>query len=187
MRVLIISEDPTLDQHILKPVIAKIFDDLGRTARVEVLTDPHLGSASEALDPKKVREIVDDNRMTDIFILAVDRDCDRTGHSTKVATRENEQAGKVIGVLAWQEVEVWALALFRGGLSDSWAAIRGHCDPKEAYWDPFVKAKGWLGEVGKGRKKAMRNLGLEWSGLLQVCPEIAELRDRIRTHLEARP
>ena len=41
MRVLIIPEDPTLDQHVVKPVVQRIFSDLGRTARVDVLTDPH--------------------------------------------------------------------------------------------------------------------------------------------------
>jgi len=77
VRALIIPEDPTLDRHVLKPVVQRIFADLGRTARVEVLTDPHLSGISRALDRSAVDEIVEDNRMVDLFLLIVDRDCDR--------------------------------------------------------------------------------------------------------------
>lgn len=115
----------------------------------------------------------------------VDRDCDRMGHETKTAARESEHPHKLVAALAWQEIEVWALALHRQKLKAPWATVRAECDPKEAYWDPLVQAEGWLATVGKGRKKAMRELGKGWSGLLQVCPEIAALRDRVRTHLEA--
>ena len=44
MRVLIIPEDPTLDRHVLQPIIEGVFDDLKRPARVDVLNDPHLHS-----------------------------------------------------------------------------------------------------------------------------------------------
>lgn len=94
MRVLIVPEDPTLDQHILKPVVAHIFEDLGLRARVDVLPDPHITSASQALNPTVVRQIVEDNPMIDVFVLAVDRDCDRQGHSARLGEREKEHPGK---------------------------------------------------------------------------------------------
>lgn len=185
MRVLIIPEDPTLDQHILKPIVEKVFDDLERTHRVEVLRDPHLSSASQALNQQVVEQIVRDNPMIDVFILAVDRDCDRDTHTAKLAARVKEHPTKLVGVLAIEEVEVWALALNRKDLDVGLAKVRAECDPKERFWDPFVTKKGWLGTVGKGRKKAMHSLAGGWSGLLQVCPEIAEFRERVRAHLEA--
>jgi len=37
MKVMIIPEDPTLDQYILKPVIEAVFKDLNRVAHVQVL------------------------------------------------------------------------------------------------------------------------------------------------------
>jgi hypothetical protein len=43
-RVLVIPEDPTHDQYILKPVVEAMFRSLGKpNARVEVLKDPHWG------------------------------------------------------------------------------------------------------------------------------------------------
>lgn len=44
-----------------------------------------------------------------------------------------------------------------------------------------------LGEEGASSEaKTMRGLGAGWKGLLQVCPELQELRDRIRGWLESR-
>ncbi len=39
MKVLVIAEDPTYDQYILKPIGERIFRDLDRPVRVEVLRD----------------------------------------------------------------------------------------------------------------------------------------------------
>ncbi len=179
MKVLIIPEDPALDSHVLKPVVERIFAELGRVARVDVLTDPHLRGVAQALDADTVRQIVEDNRMVDLFLLMVDRDCDRDGNVAKAAGRVSAHAGKLLACLAEQEVEVWPLALHRDDVGAPWREVHAHCDPKEAYWDPFVAKKRWLGEVGKGRKRAMRELGAGWSGLLKLCPEIARLQDDI--------
>lgn len=187
MRVLVIPEDPTLDQYVVKPIIERIFLDLGRTARVDILNDPHISGAAQALDPALISEIIGDNAMIDLFLLVVDRDCDRMGHEAKTRARESEHPGKLIAALAWQEIEVWALALHRQMLPDRWPRIRTECDPKERYWDPLVRDQGWLGTVGKGRKKAMRGLGAGWSGLRQVCPEIEALRERIEAWLQTAP
>ncbi len=186
MRVLIIPEDPTLDQYVLKPIVQRIFDDLGQRARVDVLTDPHLSGISQALHPTTVDEVLEDNPMIDLFLLMVDRDCDRFRNTKKALARQAEHPGKLIAVLAWQEVEVWALALHRSDLGAGWSAVRDECDPKERYFDPFIVQQGWLETVGKGRKRAMRHLGRSWSGLLQVCPEIADLKASIRRWLKTR-
>lgn len=186
MRVLIIPEDPTLDQHVLRPVVQKIFEDLGRPARVEVLTDPHISGISVALDPGQIAAILEDNRMIDLFLLMVDRDCDRYGNEAKAAARRSEHAGRLISALAWQETEVWPLALHREQLRDSWAEVRADCDPKERYFDPFIAEQGWAGTVGRGRKRAMRDLGRGWRGLLSVCPEPAELKEEIQRWLRER-
>lgn len=106
MRVLIIPEDPTLDQYVLKPIVERIFGDLGKKARVDVLRDPHITGASQALDKDFIAEIVVDNPMIDLFLLMVDRDCDRMTHQAKVDARQGEHPQKLIGALAWQEVEV---------------------------------------------------------------------------------
>lgn len=186
MRVLIIPEDPTLDQYVLKPVVERIFADLGRPARVEVLRDPHLSGVDQALDEGMVAGIVEDNRMIDLFLLMVDRDCDRMNNTARSGARRQEHAERIVVGLAWQEVEVWPLAIHRAEVLTPFREVRAHCDPKEAFWDPFVVHKGWLGEVGKGRKKAMRNLGSAWSGVLKGCPEIAELKEELKRWVEMR-
>jgi hypothetical protein len=186
MRVLIIPEDPTLDRYVVQPIVERIFHDLGRTARVEVLTDPHLSGVEQALDSKVVAGILEDNRMIDLFLLVVDRDCDRRGDTNKAITRQQEHPDKLVAALALEELEVWALAPHRAELPNSWSQVRSECDPKERYSDPFVESKGWLATVGKGRKKAMRDLGNAWAGVLSVCPEIAALKSAIQKWLSTR-
>lgn len=180
MRVLIVPEDPTNDQYILKPVVERIFADLGRRATVEVLRDPHLRGVSEALDKTVLEGIVADNRMVDLFLVIADRDCDRLGASTKAAAREADFPGKVLVCLAEQEAEVWALALYRAEISAAWGDVRAECDPKELYFDAFVRAKGWDTLLGEGRKHAMRALaGASWRGFKAACTEIETLQQKI--------
>ena len=75
------------------------------------------------------------------------------------------------------------LALHRQELRVPWSEVRAHRDPKEAYAEPFLRQKKWNVGPGGGRKRAMRELGRSWSGLLQVCPELTELKDRIAAWL----
>lgn len=190
---MIIPEDPTLDRYILQPIVERIFEDLGRKARVEVLRDPHLRGVDEAFE--KVSEIIADRSgMFQLFLLLLDRDCNdgrRPGRNNVAMAeqRESEHPGVLLTCLAVEEVEVWMLALHRDELKQtlgaSWPEVREHCDPKERYAEPFLKGKGWLSTLGKGRKKAMEGLGSEWQGLLQVCPEIAELKRRIAEWLDS--
>jgi len=183
MKVLVIPEDPTLDQHILKPIVESLLEDLGRRARVAILQDPHLTGVSEALDQKMVERIISENPMEDLFLLMVDRDGDRLGNSELAKAREAEHPRKLIACLALEEIEVWMLALHREELDVSWSEVRAHHDPKEEYAQPFLSRKGWTMQVGRGRKRAMRELATRWKSLLTVCPEIAELRDRLRERL----
>jgi hypothetical protein len=94
VRALILLEDPTLDQYVVRPVVERIFSDLGVTGSVEVLRDPHLAGAKQALDKDIVAAVVADNRMVDLFVLVVDRDCDRQMHANKAAARCAEHPGQ---------------------------------------------------------------------------------------------
>jgi hypothetical protein len=185
VKVLVIPEDPTLDQHILKPIAEALFRDLGRKARVDVLQDPHLSGVDEALSSEVLKAIVAENPMVDVFLVLVDRDCNRMKNEERAAHREAEHPGRLVACLAVEEVEVWMLALHRDELGGRWPEVRSDCDPKERYADPFLREKGWLTEVGRGRKRAMRELPTRWASLLSVCPELAALRERLRTLLVA--
>ena len=181
MKVLVILEDPTLDQYVVKPIVEKLLDDLGKIARVEVLRDPHLRGQQEALDAHVLAEIVEDNPMVDLFLLMVDRDCNRLGAEEKVAVRESEHDRRLVGCVAIEELEVWMLGLYdQKHLPAPWKEIRRHCDPKEQYAEPFLAQAGWSTYVGRGRKRAMDALGRGGlRRLLTRCEELRALRVRL--------
>jgi hypothetical protein len=124
VKVLVVPEDPMLDQYILNPVVERLFADLGLSARVDVLWKPRLRSVNQALDPSMVRHVIGTFSMIDLFLLTVDRDADE--HRAKRArTLETEHPGRLFACLAVEEVEVWMLALHRDRLPSRWAEIRG--------------------------------------------------------------
>jgi hypothetical protein len=182
VKVLIIPEDQLHDRYIACPVIQALLEDLGITARVDVLPEPRLRGFSQALDPKMIAAIVADNPMVDLFLLIVDRDCDRNGADAKASTIAARHAGRLLACVAIQELEVWMLALH---LQSEWSAeIRSHCDPKERWADPLLERLGTEGP-GAGRKKAMRALKGKWRSLRSRCPELADLQAAIKAWREA--
>ena len=189
MKVLIIPEDPALDQHILKPIVERIFKDLGKTARVEVLQNPRLRGVAQALDKKQVDDIVDNYSMHDLFLLMVDNDCDES-HASLATQRVREHEGRLIACLAKEEVEVWMLALHRDYLKKELGVgvreVREHCDPKEAFAEPFLRRLSGQPLLGGGRKKAMRAAEKSWRGLFSVCEELDQLKNDIQAWLTAR-
>lgn len=186
MRVLIIPEDRTRDQYIAKPVVERMFESLERAATVEVLADPHLRGIDDALDQGVVRDVIEDNRMVQMFILLVDRDCDRENAVARAAEREREHSSCMLTCLAVEEIEVWLLAV-QDAFVVPWSAVRGHCDPKEAYALPFLREQGWSDQVGDGYKRAMRELSGKWATLASRCPEVADLTRRVEQWLAAHP
>lgn len=174
MKVLVIPEDQQLDQYILKPVLEMLFADLGLKARLSILPEPRLRGATAALDRDIVGGIVRDNPMEDLFLLIVDRDCNRTNHEALAKQRQLEHPKKLIACLAWQEVEVWMLALYKDRLGVSFTEVRAECDPKERFADPLLNELGREGP-GQGRKNAMRALRKKWQSLRGTCPELNEL------------
>lgn len=183
MKVLVIPEDQELDQYIVKPVVELLLSEAGVTAKVEVLPEPRLRGASDALNAATLREIVVDNPMVDLFLLLVDRDCDRDSNEAKVRTREQEHAGRLLACCAWQEIEVWMLAAHKEKLDATWNEVRSECDPKERFAEPLLKSLGSSGP-GRGRKAAMRSVKL--SSLL-TCGELEQLRVRLIDWRDARP
>ena len=188
MKVLVIPEDPTLDQYVLKPVVEHLFKDLKRSARVFVLQDPHLRGVSEALDRRIIGEILEERPMIDLFLLIVDRDCE-DGRQTQLdarITQARESGRCLLGCLAIEEVEVWALALHRSELSAAWSEVRKECHPKERYFEPLTREKRWQEGPGRGRASAMAGLAGNWRSLRRVCDELQKLQDEVAKWLENR-
>lgn len=179
MKVLVIPEDQRLDRYIVQPVIAALFGELEIPARIDVLPEPQLRGANDALDQELLAEIITANPMIDLFLLVVDEDCNRGNHVERAAARESEHAGRLLACLAHQEVEVWMLWLHRASLGVQFSEVRRECDPKERWAESLLKSLGRNGP-GNGRKLAMRSLGSGWRGLSQACTEIADLRERVR-------
>ncbi len=181
LKVLVIPEDPTHDQYVLKPVVEQLFEDLGQRARVEVLQNPRLRGVEQALAAESLAEIMSLYPMIDLFLLLVDRDAE-PGRPARVARLER-QFEALMACLAVEEIEVWMLALHRDQLGVPWANVRAEVHAKEHFAVPFLLAHAPRLAPGQGRKWAMRGIGAAWSGLLQVCPELADLRRRLEARL----
>jgi hypothetical protein len=116
LNVLVIPEDFRLDQYILQPLITAMMSAVGKPkAKVQILTDPLLGSVTAAMSWSNLELIFDRYGMVDLFLLVVDRDLDP---NRRVALDNLEERAKTKCVLlaenAWQEIEVWALAAQKG-------------------------------------------------------------------------
>jgi hypothetical protein len=183
VKVMVIPEDPTLDQYILKPVMERMFLDLGRRARVEVLANPRLRGVAQALDAATVARVMAMYPMIDLFCLMVDRD-GVPERPVEARARETEHPDRLMVCLAVEEVEVWMLAVHRERLAASWQDIRSERDPKERFARPFLEAHAPRQSLGAGRVWAMRDLGNKWRGVLAVCPELEELKQRLGAWLE---
>jgi hypothetical protein len=180
VKVLVVLEDPTLDQYIVKPIVEKMFDSLSQTAQVDVLTNPYMRGVKDVFD--QIDGIVEDNPV-DLFLIVIDRDCDRENHTEKLRIRVERHEETMVGCLAREEVEVWMLAA-QNNLPASWGEIRRHCDPKEHFAEPWLAANGFTSaDVGHGRKRAMQALPTNFKRVLSRCDELRELSAELRARL----
>ena len=57
-KVLVVPEDFTKDEHVLKPLVEKILQDCGRKAQVQVCRDPNFQGVDAALNLDALRTSV---------------------------------------------------------------------------------------------------------------------------------
>ncbi|HYU34203.1 MAG TPA: hypothetical protein VEW48_18775 [Thermoanaerobaculia bacterium] len=192
-RVLVIPEDFRKDEPLLKPILEKMLEACGRTAKVRICKDPLLGGVREALKWSRIQEILDRYRgMVDCFLLVVDRD-GLAGRKKSLAVIEKEAArflgaeGRFFAENAWQEVEVWALA----GLTDlprswAWKTVRAEPNAKEAYFELYVRQKGLPAEPFGGRLRLGLEASKNYPRIRRLCPEdVGVLESRLRGGEEA--
>jgi hypothetical protein len=179
-KVLVIPEDPTNNGYILKPLAEAILADADKPlAKVNVLTSPRLNGFDQARTAIK-EELADRYGFFDLWLFIPDAD-----RATPDAMRalENELAGKSIKLLccpAQPEVEIYACVAHRNVLGAPWLSVRSERDMKEKYFSPLIKARGDPRAAGGGRESFIKASLSPMSALYQLCPELAELRDRIR-------
>jgi hypothetical protein len=182
VKVLVIPEDPRLDQYILKPIIERIFADLQKSPRVTVLSNPRLRGVAEALDAAILADIVATYPMNDLFLVLVDRD-GVEARQDLARVRETEHSGRLLVCLAIEEIEVWMLAIHSENLDVPWREVREEVHPKERFAHPFLAERAPKLDPGRGRAWAMRAIAGQWRGVLERCPELKELRRRIELQL----
>ena len=177
MNVLIIPEDFRTDQFVLKPIVERMFAEIGKPrAKVAMCFDPLLGGIDQATNWDRIADILDMYRMVDIFLLLVDRDgvAPRRNVLNKLETNAREVLNDdriLLAENAWQEIEVWALAGQDLPKKWSWTEIRNEIHPKETYFERHAEARGLLDEPGQGRTTMGKEAAANYKKLLSRCKE----------------
>jgi hypothetical protein len=190
LNVLVIPEDFRKDQFVLAPLIRRLFAEIGKPrARVEVCNDPLMGGVDQALDWKRLDEVIDMYPIVQVFLLLVDRD-GNAGRRVSLTGLEDKAENKLppgrtlIGENAWQEIEVWALAGQDLPNEWKWREIREEIHPKETYFDTLASQRGLTDEPGEGRATMGREAAKNYDRVRSRCIEdIQELETRLRNWL----
>jgi hypothetical protein len=188
-KVLVIPEDFTKDEHVLKPVIERILADAGRAnPTILVCRDPNFGGIGEAMKKERLRkDVIERYPMVDLFILLLDRDGE-AGRKLKAANLETEltadlaaRKSRFVAELAWQEVEVFVLAGHDLPDGWSWQQIRADGDVKNTAFQDLVNTMDTGKLPHEGRKKLMAAGIKNWARIKSRCPEdIGSLIERLK-------
>ncbi len=179
-RVLVIPEDPTNNGYILKPVVEMVLAEAGRpSAKVFVLTSPRLRGYDHA-----VRAIRDELALRyghmDLWLFFPDAD---RANADAMRDLEDSLQSKDITLLccpAEPEVEIYASVAYRDDLVTPWQEIRRHESFKEDVFAPLLEAYGDRRRPGGGRSQMTVASLANRQSFFSRCPEVANLRDRIK-------
>lgn len=176
--VLVIPEDFTKDEHILKPLVERILKECGRKATVEVCRDPNFQGVHAALKLDSLRrEVIPLYPMVHLFVLIVDRD-GRPGRKqqtdeieTTLSAELKPKAKRFLAEVAWQEAEVFILAGLTLPPDWKWADIRADADVKDTFFKQLVALRSTSKYPHEGRKKLMAESISNWQRIKSRCPE----------------
>lgn len=178
-KVLVIPEDPTNNGYILKPLVEALLADAGKPrAKVQVLTSPRLNGYDDAI--KAIRGgLFDSYGHWGLWLFIPDADRASPG---SMASLEADLAAKGVRLFccpAQPEVEIYACVAHRAKLRASWPEVRSSRTMKETHFDPLLKAEGDVRRAGGGRDQLIDASLTPLRTILQLCPELQTLRDRI--------
>lgn len=180
-RVLIIPENPEYNGYILQPLCRRIMEHSGKpNAKVTVLPNPKTDGYEHA---KKLltEQIIDRYSHYDLLLFLPDADGkDRTREFERLEKEARKKQVKLLCCAAREEVEIWLLAGHLDKLNVRWEELRTEVSLKEKYFEPFLNTHGDPRRAGEGRDLLMHATLQNYSGLLQRCPELAELQEKIR-------
>jgi hypothetical protein len=176
--VLVISEDFTRDEHILKPLVERILEDCGRKPTVEVCRDPNFQGVHAALKLDSLRrKVIPLYPMVHLFVLIVDRD-GQAGRKqstdeieTTLSAELKPKAKRFLAEVALQEAEVFILAGLQLPADWRWADIRADADVKDTFFKQLVALRGTSKHPHEGRKKLMAESIKNWQRIKSRCPE----------------
>jgi hypothetical protein len=186
VNVLIIPEDFRKDQFVLKPIVEKMFEQIGKArAKVAMCFDPLLGGIDQATKWERIADVLDMYPMVDVFLLIVDRDGVAGRRQAldgleKKAEQVLRHERTLFAENAWQEIEVWALAGQDLPKNWSWGEIRKEIHPKESYFVKLAESRGLLDEPGQGRSTMGREAAANYKRVISRCKEDLEsLQNRL--------
>lgn len=176
--VLVIPEDFTKDEHILKPLVGRILEECGRKPTVEVCRDPNFQGVHAALKLDSLRrEVIERYPMVQLFVMIVDRDGQpgrkqRTDEIEATLSAELQQEAKqFLAEVAWQEVEIFILAGLEIPRDWRWGEIRADADVKNTFFKRLVDLRQTSKYPHEGRKKLMAESISNWQRIKSRCPE----------------
>jgi hypothetical protein len=136
-RVLIILEDPTNDQHILRPLVARLLKECGKPNAKWSSYKPAVSRIRGRL-PKLAREIRKAFRDS-ICLYSSPTPTAKTCPKVLSLNLKHEPGPKLLCCAAVEEVEAWLLAGHINKLDRSWAAVRADTSVKENVFAPSLR------------------------------------------------
>lgn len=180
-RVLIIPEDPTYNGYILRPLVTRMLEEVGKpNAQIHVLINPRLTGYDHAVQAIE-SDLPQRYAFYDLWLFLPD--ADRAAGASGLEAKMNQRGIPMFCCAAQPEVEAWALAGHRDKLDGKWAELRVHAQFKEVVFAPFLAKHGDARAAGGGRETLMRQTLGNYRGLLAVCPELADLERRLDAFL----
>lgn len=179
--VLVVPEDPSNNGYILKPLVIRMLAETGKgNAKVDVLGNPRAQGYSHAKEILR-GQLLERYRHKDLLLFLVDADGkDRKDEFRNLEAEAAAQGVRLRCCAAEQEVEVWLLAGHRDKLGQPWQEVRREVSVKERIFAPFLATHGDRRRAGGGRDLLMKETLANYEALLRLCPELAELAQRVR-------
>jgi hypothetical protein len=198
LNVLVVSENPTYNGAILKPLCERLFVECGRTqANIEVLANPRTNGYDDAkkLFPRTILDLYPHKHLV-LFLPDSDGKERRPEFARMEADFEQQAAAigrsiRLICCAAVPEVEAWLLA----GHEDKWepdwqwGMMRADRSIKENYFYPFLQKHGQDESryPDQGRRQLMVAALRNYAGIRQRCRELQTLEASIRAHIANLP
>ncbi|MBA3534635.1 MAG: hypothetical protein H0T73_22175 [Ardenticatenales bacterium] len=187
MNVMVITEDHTYDQQMLKPILREMLASVDKPrANLRFYQNSKRRRGYEKVKSWEfLEQVFDQNRLVHLFLLIVDRDgvlhrrADLDDKETRAANREARVS--LLSAHAFQEIEAWIL-IGQDNLPWPPVEIRNDVDVKERFYYPFVEREGLMVTPGQGR--AVLAQRANYIRIKQFCEEVRGLEERVRISLE---